>query len=156
MAAALLIKQTCVIFRHRSYRSAARWSSWGKWKTGLTDGDQHREPQTEHRTRPGNSWLLCHFALRPPQRPVGGRDHPIRRGRLCGVRVSHVMVLKMHKRVTWCSSCVLLSVLDWTPLSSLCFGRTRGGWIHVYSTPSILRSLTVDSLFCWFSTQDCI
>lgn len=90
MAASLLIKRTCVVFRHRSYRSAAQWSSWGQWKTGLTDGDQRWEPQAEHRTRPGNCGLLCHFALRPPQWPIRGRDQPIRRGRLCGLGVSGV------------------------------------------------------------------
>lgn len=97
-AASALIKWTCVIFRHSCYRPAALRPSWGKWKTDLTHGERCWEPQAEHRTRPGNRWLLRHFTLRPPQRPIRGRDQPVRRGRLRGVRVSHTNVFKMHEK----------------------------------------------------------
>lgn len=85
----LLTQHPVVIFRHRSHRPPEPRPSRGKQQTDPADGEWCREPQAKHRTCFRDRWLLRHPALRPSQRPIGGRDQSVGRGGLRGLRVSN-------------------------------------------------------------------
>jgi len=111
--------------RHRGHRPPEPRSPRGERQAEPADGERLREPPAEHRARPRDRRLLRHPALRPPQRPIGGRDQPIGRGGLHRLRVSdaidppkrfHIFGIKIIEMSSYWQ---VLYVLDWCHMSSV-------------------------------------
>lgn len=100
--------------RDCGHRSPAPRSSRGEQQAGSPCRERRRKQKAQHRTCLRNRRLHRHSALRSTQRSVRGRDQPVRRGRLCRVRVSGEELRRAQLVLMW--GCCLLSVGLSSPL----------------------------------------